>query len=141
MLAVNDEQLILIGIAKALCDSAQVRTVGSAEKALVEITARHYDLCFLDIHLPGLTGLKAMEKIRELSPGTRVAIMFGSHLDETMKKRIAANACTFIEKLFKVACIWEIFKGAGRGKDERITLGRLDCRGIFTRQGRAAADP
>ena len=85
--------------------------MGSAEKALVEITARHYDLCFLDIHLPGLTGLKAMEKIRELSPGTRVAIMSGSHLDESMKRRIKENACAFIEKPFDLSQIRKIQRG------------------------------
>ena len=50
VLAVDDEPLILLCIARALEDCcAEVKTVGSAEEALEEITARHYDLCFLDI--------------------------------------------------------------------------------------------
>ena len=110
ILAVDDEPLILIGIARALADSAEVRTVGSSEEALEEITVHHYDLCFLDINLPRMTGLEAMEKIRKLSPGTRVAIMSGSILDESVKRRIEAGACAFIEKPFELVRIWEIFK-------------------------------
>lgn len=39
--------------------SAEVKTVGSAEEALSEIGAHHYDLCFLEYMLPGMNGLEA----------------------------------------------------------------------------------
>ncbi|MBW2470454.1 MAG: response regulator [Deltaproteobacteria bacterium] len=52
-----------------------VKTVSSAEEALDAIKEQHYDLCFLDVILPGMTGLDAMKIINELSPNTEVAII------------------------------------------------------------------
>ena len=57
--------------------SAEVKTVGSAEEALSEIGAHHYDLCFLDYMLPGMNGLEAMIIINKRSAHTKVAIMTG----------------------------------------------------------------
>ena len=100
VLVVDDEPLILWGISKFLEKSAVVKTVATAEEALDEIGAQHYDLCFLDVILPGMTGLDAMKIIHERSPNTKVAIMSGSFMDEAMKGQIEDLAYAFIEKPF-----------------------------------------
>jgi DNA-binding NtrC family response regulator len=85
-----------------------VKTVASAEEAIDEIVAQHYDLCFLDITLPGMTGLDALKIIKELSPITKVAIMTGNHLDEAMTRQIDEAAYAFIEKPFELLHIKEV---------------------------------
>ncbi len=82
VLIVDDEPLILHILSRFLNPSVEVKTVATAEEALGEIGAQHYDLCFLDIILPGMTGLDAMKIINELSPNTKVAIMTGTLLDD-----------------------------------------------------------
>ena len=85
-----------------------VKTVATAEEAIDEIRAQHYDLCFLDIILPGMTGLDAMKIICERSPNTKVAIMTGTLLDEAMKEQVEDFAYTFIEKPFSLSDIGKV---------------------------------
>ena len=112
ILVVDDEPLILLCVSKFLKESAVVKTVATAEKALDEIEKQHYDLCFLDIILPGMTGLEAMKIINELSPETKVAIMSASFLDEAMKEQIDNFAYAFIEKPFDLSDIKEVAEKA-----------------------------
>ena len=108
VLVVDDEPLILDILSRFLSRSALVKTVATAEGALGEIGAQHYDLCFLDISLPGMTGLDAMKIIKELSPITKVTIMTGNLLDEAMVRQIDEAAYAFIEKPFSLSDIEEI---------------------------------
>ena len=108
VLVVDDEPLILWGISKFLEKSALVKAVATAEEALDEIEAQHYDLCFLDVILPGMTGLDAMKRINERSPNTKVVIMSGSSLDDAMKGQIEDLAYAFIEKPFGLSDIEEV---------------------------------
>ncbi len=105
VLVVDDEPLILYGISRFLYGRAVVKTATTAEEAIDEIVAQQYDLCFLDINLPGMTGLDAMKIINELSPITKVAIMTGNLLDEAMKMHIEDTAYAFIEKPFSLSHI------------------------------------
>ena len=108
VLVVDDEPLILYCISRFLEKSTWVKTVTTAEEALVEIGEQHYDLCFLDVILPGMTGLDAMKIICERSPNTKVAIMSGTPLDEAMKGQVEDLAYTFIEKPFSLSDIKEV---------------------------------
>ena len=108
VLVVDDEPLILYSLSRFLKKKAAVKTVASAEEAIDEIVAQHYDLCFLDITLPGMTGLDALKIIKELSPITKVTIMTGNFLDETMTRQIEETAYAFIEKPFELLHIQEV---------------------------------
>ena len=108
ILIVDDEPLIRDGLCRFLDKNSSVMTVGSAEEALEEIRTQHYDLCFLDVILPGMNGVEAMKIIKELSPSTKVAIMSGGYLCEDMKRQIAEGALEFIEKPFDLSRIREI---------------------------------
>jgi len=105
ILVVDDEPLILMYISRFLKKIALVKTVSTAEEALDAIKEQHYDLCFLDVMLPGMTGLEAMKIITELSPNTKVAIMTGTLLNEAMKEQVDNYAYTFIEKPFGLSDI------------------------------------
>jgi len=108
ILIVDDEPLIRDGLCRFLDKDSSVMTVGSAEEALEEIRTQHYDLCFLDVILPGMNGVEAMKIIKELSPSTKVAIMSGGYLCEDMTRQIAESALEFIEKPFDLSRIREI---------------------------------
>ena len=110
VLVVDDEPLILYSLSRFLKKKTAVKTVASAEEAIDEMVAQHYDLCFLDITLPGMTGLDALKIIKELSPITKVAIMTGNFLDETMTRQIEETAYALIEKPFELLHIQEVVK-------------------------------
>ena len=105
ILVVDDNPLILISMSRFLKKIALVKTVSTAEEALDVIKEQHYDLCFLDVTLPGMTGLDAMKLISKLSPNTKVAIMTGTLLDETMRQQVDDYAYIFLEKPFALSDI------------------------------------
>jgi DNA-binding NtrC family response regulator len=105
ILVVDDNPLILMSLSRFLKKIALVKTVSTAEEALDAIEEQLYDLCFLDVTLPGMTGLGAMKIINELYPDTKVAIMTGNILNEAMKKQVDDQAYTFIEKPFSISDI------------------------------------
>ncbi|MDH3776912.1 MAG: response regulator [Desulfobulbaceae bacterium] len=105
ILVVDDNPLILMSVSRFLKKIALVKTVSTAEEAIDAIKEQHYDLCFLDVMLPGMTGLDAMKIITELSPNTKVAIMTATLLNEAMKQQVDDNAYTFIEKPFGLSDI------------------------------------
>ena len=108
VLIVDDEPLILDMMSRFLTRKVLVKTLASAEEALDEIVYQHYDLCFLDITLPGMTGLDALKIIKELSPTTKVTIMTGGLLDEAMTRQIDEDAYAFIEKPFELRQIKKV---------------------------------
>jgi DNA-binding NtrC family response regulator len=104
ILVVDDEPLILHCVARFLKKRALVKTASTAEEALNEIEDQHYDLCFLDVIMPGkMTGLEAMKIINERSPNTKVAIMTATPLNEAMKEQVEDYACALIEKPFNLS--------------------------------------
>ena len=113
ILVVDDNSLILMSLSRFLKKIALVKAASTAEEALEAIEEQHYDLCFLDFILPGMTGLDAMKIINEQSPKTKVAFMTGSLLDEAMKEQVDNYAYTFIEKPFALSDI--------EGVVERVT--------------------
>jgi len=112
ILVVDDNPLILMSVSRFLKKIALVKTVSTAEEAIDAIKEQHYDLCFLDVMLPGMTGLDAMKIITELSPNTKVAIMTATLLNEAMKQQVDDNAYTFIEKPFGLSDIESVVERA-----------------------------
>ena len=115
ILVVDDNSLILISLSRFLKKIALVKTAPTAEEALEAIEEQHYDLCFLDFILPGMTGLDAMKIINEQFPNTKIAIMTGTLLNKALKKQVDDYAYTFIEKPFALSDI--------AGVVERATVG------------------
>jgi DNA-binding NtrC family response regulator len=112
VLVVDDEPLILMSISRFLKSIALVKTVSTAEEAIDAIKEQDYDLCFLDVKLPGMTGLDAMKVINAISPNTKVAIMTGNLLNEAMVEQVDDYAYTFIEKPFALSDIEDVVQRA-----------------------------
>ncbi len=73
-------------------------TAANGETAFHAIKHNLFDLCFLDVHLPDISGLDIMKKLRIVSPGTRIVIMTGSEVTDGMMKSIEENAHLLIAK-------------------------------------------
>ncbi len=104
ILIVDDEPLILSQMSKALyaiCDfRGEIITAANGEDAIEEIDCSFYNICFLDINLPDMSGLDVMKKIKKLSPDTGIAIMTGSYITDEMQRTIDEGASLFLEKPF-----------------------------------------
>ena len=101
ILIVDDEQLLLQGLGKALqTDVTEVITVETGEAALTEIASSHFHLCFLDVFLPDMDGTEVLKRIMTISPKTKVIMMTAGIINNSMKETIEKNAYMFITKPF-----------------------------------------
>ncbi|HEY6011096.1 MAG TPA: response regulator [Nitrospirota bacterium] len=101
ILIVDDETLILYSLSKTLFDQdREIVTASTGKDALREIHDRAYDLCLLDLHLPDMSGLDIMKTLREVSPNTKIMIITGSMITESMMQSIQENAHLLITKPF-----------------------------------------
>lgn len=77
---------------------ATVTAVTSAADALRMLAQRPVDVVFLDISMPGLTGIDALPAIRALAPDARVVMVSGLHDDASAKQAFARGAFDYIVK-------------------------------------------
>ncbi|MCC3373761.1 response regulator [Cohnella sp. REN36] len=99
VMLVDDERLSLIRLEKMLGEFPDCKVVGSflkAELAIKQIGESQPDAVFLDIQMPGLNGLRASERIRSISPGTK--IVFVTAYDEYAVEAFELDATDYLMK-------------------------------------------
>jgi two-component system response regulator PilR (NtrC family) len=109
ILIVDDEPLIRTGLSKALKGIAVVETADNGEQASARVNACFYDICFLDVFLPDVSGLDVMQQIKKTSPRTKIVIMT-AYADETTREIIGREAYRFMEKPLDLSQIREIVR-------------------------------
>lgn len=124
ILIVDDEELILWGLSKTIRNlgnvDKEIKTVNNGKDAVAEIDTCKYDLCFLDIHIPGGDGIDLMKRIKEVSPGTKVVMMTSYDLDDVTRKEIQDNAFHFVPKPFNLPQVREIVESALSGNGRQV---------------------
>jgi DNA-binding NtrC family response regulator len=86
----------------------RVVTVATGNEALNVIRSNVFDICFLDVILPDMSGLRIMDRIKATTDNTKIVIMTGSFITEEMHTQIKSDADIFIEKPFSLSTIEEI---------------------------------
>jgi CheY-like chemotaxis protein len=101
ILIVDDEYLIRYSLSATFTSAdAEVITAADGKAAMKAINDNRFDLCILDIHLPDMDGLEIMKMLGQASPWTKITIMTGSEISETMMHAIQENAILLIAKPF-----------------------------------------
>ena len=99
ILVVDDEKSILDSLAGILSDEGfEPVCVDSAEKALECLAEMTVDLVLLDIWMPGMDGLEALQKIKEAYPELQVIMISGHGTIETAVQATKMGAFDYIEK-------------------------------------------
>ena len=99
ILVVDDEKNIRSSLEGILKDEGyRVRGVGTGEDLLKQIAQAIPDLVVLDVWLPGMDGLQALEEVKRLHPELPVIMISGHSNVETAVKATKLGAYDFIEK-------------------------------------------
>ncbi len=99
ILIIDDEEPIRLSLRGILEDEGhEVLDAPSAEFGLSLADGAVPDLVFLDIWLPGMDGLTALESLRSAHPGLPVVMISGHGTIETAVTAIRRGAYDFIEK-------------------------------------------
>lgn len=103
ILIVDDEAELrhnIAGILRATIDnlSLQLEEASDGEQALEKVRNDDFDLVLMDVKMPKLTGLEALEKIKEHNPSTFVVLMTAhSNLNDAVAA-IREGAYDYLEK-------------------------------------------
>ncbi len=82
----------------AFSDMKVVGTAGDGEAALNEIVTKEPDIVFLDIEMPGLTGIEVADAVTELEKAPK--IIFTTAYEEHAVKAFELNAIDYLLKPF-----------------------------------------
>jgi DNA-binding NarL/FixJ family response regulator len=100
VLVVDDHRIFADLLSGALA-SAGMKSLGvatSAAQAIAMVRDLRPDVVVMDINMPKQDGLAATRRIRELSPGTKVAIMTAHRDTEWIVRSAQAGASAYIPK-------------------------------------------
>ena len=99
ILIVDDESGVRASLAAVLRDEGYtVDTVDSGEACLEQVARQAYDVILLDIWLPGIDGLAALERLRERRADAQVIMISGHANIESAVRATKLGAFDFIEK-------------------------------------------
>ena len=93
---VDDEETIRDGVVLALETDYRVRGFGNAESAFEALPVEQPDLLLLDIGLPGMDGITALEKLRKEYPTLLVVIITAYEDTDTVISVMKLGAHDFV---------------------------------------------
>lgn len=98
VLVVDDEYGPRESIAYTLAGSFSVDTAERAAEALKKIKDQHYHVVVLDIRMPEMDGIKALEELRKIDPHVSVIILTGYGMLSTAQQAMVGGANQYMRK-------------------------------------------
>jgi DNA-binding NarL/FixJ family response regulator len=101
ILTVDDHPLLRAGIAGLIADEPDMQLVAEAENGrhAVELFDRHRpDVTLMDLQMPEMDGLDAIETIRQRHPDARIVVLTTYPGDAQVLRAIKAGACGYLLK-------------------------------------------
>src|SRR5688572_8265844 len=98
VLVVDDEYGPRESIAFSLSAEFEVETADRARDALVKIKTRPYSAIVLDIRMPDMDGIRALEEIRKIDPLVSVVMLTGYGTLLTAQQAMVAGANQYLRK-------------------------------------------
>ena len=113
ILIVDDEEAVCWALQRALAaEGHSVATAASAEQAFALAAKRKPDVIILDVRLPGMDGLKALSRLRELSADAPVIVITAFGNLSTAVRAVENGAFDYLTKPFDLGQALEAVKRA-----------------------------
>ena len=106
IVVVDDHPIVRQGLVATLDDEPDFEVVGaagSAEEALTLVARQAPDVVLLDLELPGLSGVEAIPRLREVSPPSRIMVFTAYDTDERVLSAVRGGASGYLLKGAAVA--------------------------------------
>lgn len=101
-LLVADDQALVRGALAALLDLEGdlevIAFAATGEEAVAQAAQHAPDVCLMDVQMPGLDGIEATRRVREVSPDTRVLIVTTFARPGYLRAALDAGASGFVVK-------------------------------------------
>lgn len=103
VLVVDDSDFMRMMLKDMLAKSGHsVVQAENGSLALRMIDEKHIDVCILDIKMPGMNGLEALEQIKSKSPKVKVIMLSAQCTDENVRRAVELHADAFVAKPFQM---------------------------------------
>lgn len=101
VLLVDDHHLVRQGVRAFLDTQPDITVVGEAESGETAVTqASQYapDVILMDLMMPGMDGVEATRRVKQVSPRTQIIVLTSYHQDEHIFPAIRAGALSYLLK-------------------------------------------
>jgi NarL family two-component system response regulator LiaR len=139
VLLVDDHQMFADALGALLSATEGINsmgTVSSGEEMLQRASARCPDVVLMDIDLPGIDGIEATRRLREVCPEAQIVAISALRADDLIARAIEAGASGFVPKSQAADDLVEVIRRAAAGE---IVMPAKDLTGTLQRLQRARA--
>ena len=115
---VEDYKLTRVGLRAMINDFENISVVGEAEdaySAIEEIKRLKPDVVLMDLGLPGMNGIEATQKIKEILPATTVVILTSNDRGEEVIAALGSGANGYCLKDVAPETLAEVIRTASTG--------------------------
>jgi len=120
-----------------------IGTAATGETALAEIERLDPDLVLLDVHLPDLTGLEVLRRLRTEGKDTGVIMITAAREADSVRAALAGGASSYLIKPFEyidLVARLEQFRGSHLALSQRESPRQKDVDAFFARTPLGAED-
>jgi len=80
----------------------KVATAKDGAEAIGMVKSKHFDIIFLDVKLPDMTGVQVFEQVKHIDPQAAVIMMTGYSVEDLVRGAVEQGAYTCIYKPFDI---------------------------------------
>ena len=116
VLVVDDDRDLASGIADMLEAEGHRAILAVSGEAAIEVAReRAFDMIFLDVKLPGMTGIDALRELRETQGRARVVLMTGYRIDTLLTEAVKTGGLTVLTGAATAPRMLEHLRDVGPG--------------------------
>ena len=118
LVIVEDYKLTRVGLKSTLNEYSHIDVVGEAEDAVEGIKViqkMQPDVVLMDLGLPGMNGLEATIKLKEIMPAVKVIILTSHERNEEVIAALGAGANAYCLKDISPETLSEVIKNVAQG--------------------------
>ena len=119
VMIVDDHEMVRQGASsylEAQPDISVVAQAGSGEEAVKLAQEFVPNVVLMDLVMPGMDGVEATRKVKNVSPRTQIIILTSFHQDEYIFPALQAGAISYLLKDVKTSELVEAIRRAARGE-------------------------
>lgn len=142
VLIADDHAVLRAGLRMLIGGQADLEVIGEAadgEEAVRKVLETRPDVVIMDITMPGIGGIKAIERIHQASPETRVLVLTMHDVPAYLRSVLAAGASGYVVKRAADSELLSAIRGVHRGRTvldptlaARVVQGGVRTRGPAT---------
>jgi DNA-binding response OmpR family regulator len=115
---VEDYKLTRVGLRSTLNEYENINVIGEAEDAkigLEVIKKEQPDVVLMDLGLPEINGIEAIQKVKEISPNTKVIILTSHDREEDVLAALGSGASAYCLKDIDPNTLANVIRNVSKG--------------------------